>query len=131
MRLTTIVSDDDGVTHFRELDLPDTVVPSEPGVPELVHSAGLPVDRVHFLTVRDGTLTPDWHTPPRRQVVVFLTGWARLEVGDGEVRTFSPGSAVLVEDLTGAGHVTTHEPGDQAVLVIPLEPDSAEHATAS
>ena len=29
---------------------------------------------------------------------------------------------LLADDLTGPGHVTTHEPGPQRVLVIPLEP---------
>jgi len=29
---------------------------------------------------------------------------------------------VLVEDLTGRGHVTTHEPGPRRVLLLPLDP---------
>lgn len=122
MRLASIVTGDDGATHFSTVELADTVLPVEHGVPELVQSEPVSVDRVHFLTVRDGTLVPGWHTAPRRQIVVFLTGWARIEVSDGEVRDLPAGSALLVEDLDGAGHVTTHEPGDQQVLVIPLDP---------
>ncbi len=122
MELPRIWADDDGASHFDTVNLPDTVMPAEHGVPELVHSAGLSVDRIHFLTVRDGTLVPDWHTAPRRQIVVFLTGWVRLETSDGEVRTMPAGSSVLVDDLAGAGHVTTHEPGNQSVLVLPLDP---------
>lgn len=118
-RLTRIWADDAGISHFADDLLPVTVHPSEVGVPELWVAEGLPVEALHLVTVRDGTLVPHLHTAPRRQIVVFLTGWARIEVGDGEERTFPAGSAVFVTDTHGTGHTTTHEPGDQRVLVVP------------
>ena len=112
---------DDGVSHFEDVSLLFDVLPAEPGVAELWWSHGVDVDRVHFLTVKAADQAPDWHCGPRRQFVVFLTGWVQLTAGDGETRRLPAGSSVLVEDLHGGGHVTEHEPGDQRVLVIPLD----------
>ena len=117
-----IWADDDGVSHFSEVELPIEVLPAEPGVAELWWSEAVPIERLHFLTARGGTQSPDWHCAPRRQFVTFLTGWVRLVAGDGEERVLPAGSTVLAEDLSGTGHVTEHEPGDQRVLVMPLDP---------
>jgi len=117
-----IWADDEGVSHFEEVTLEFDVLPAEPGVAELWWSRGVDVDRVHFLTVKAAEQRPDWHCGPRRQFVTFLTGWAKLTAGDGEERVLPAGSTVLVEDLTGAGHMTEHEPGDQRVIVVPLDP---------
>lgn len=117
-----IWADREGESHFEDVELDAVMAPAEPGVPRLVvHDAG-PVDRLQFLDVDNDGFTPGWHTGPRRQYVVFLTGWVRIEVSDGEVRTLPAGSTVLVEDLAGRGHVTTHAPGPQQVLVIPVDP---------
>ena len=89
-----IWADDDGVSHFEEVTLPVDVLPAEPGVAELWWSHGTPVDRVHFLTVKADAQSPDWHCGPRRQFVVFLTGWVQLTAGDGEVRRLPAGSTV-------------------------------------
>lgn len=117
-----IWADADGESHLEDVTLPATVSPAEPGVAELRVAEGVPVDRLHFLTVRAAEQSPDWHRGPRRQFVTFLDGWVRIAVSDGEERVLPAGSTVLVEDLHGRGHVTEHEPGDRRVLVIPLDP---------
>jgi hypothetical protein len=117
-----LFADDDGESHLEDVVLPAVEAPGEPGVPRLlVHEFG-PVDRLQFLDVDTTGHAPGWHTGPRRQFVVFLTGWARIDTSDGDSRTLPAGGAVLVEDVHGHGHVTTHEPGPQKVLVIPLDP---------
>lgn len=118
-----IVADADGTTRFADVDPHYEVVPPEPGVAELWVGAGVPVDRLHVLTVLAHQQKPDWHRAPRRQFVVFLDGWVRLTTSDGEQRHLPAGSVLLVEDTTGDGHVTEHEPGTRRVLVIPLAPD--------
>lgn len=120
-----IWADDDGVSHFEEVTLGFTVFPAEQGVAELWWSVGVAVRELCFLTVKADEQRPDWHCPPQRQFVTFLTGWAKLTAGDGEERIVPAGSTVLAEDLTGGGHMTEHEPGDQRVLVIPA---AAKHA---
>jgi hypothetical protein len=46
----------------------------------------------------------DWHPAPQRQFIFNLEGSVRIEAGDGEIRTFGPGSILLVEDTHGRGH---------------------------
>ncbi|MBK9178205.1 MAG: hypothetical protein IPM45_01295 [Acidimicrobiales bacterium] len=122
MHYVRIWADEAGESHLDDVELPVTVHDAEVGVPVLVESAPLTVDRLTFAQVRASDQRPDWHTAPRRQLVVFLTGVVTLEVSDGTVRTLAPGSTVLAEDTWGRGHVTTHAPGDQRVLVIHLDP---------
>ena len=123
MDFLRIWADDEGVSHFQEVTLGFKVRPAEPGVAELWWSDGVAIDRVHFLTVKADDQRPDWHRGPRRQFVTFLTGWAKVTAGDGEERVLPAGSTVLVEDVSGTGHITEHEQGDQRVLVMPLELD--------
>jgi hypothetical protein len=114
----------DGESHLESVTLDAELAPAEPGVAPLVVSDPLLVDRVHFVTVCAASQAPDWHTGPRRQLVTFLTGAVTIETSDGDRRALPPGSTVLVEDLEGRGHITTHAPGDQQVLVMPLHPGS-------
>jgi quercetin dioxygenase-like cupin family protein len=115
-----IWADGAGVSHFDDVVLPTIEAGGEPGVPRLTVGDAGPVGRLQILDV-DPDFEPDWHTAPRPQFVVFLTGWVRLVAGDGETRTLPAGSVVLAEDTTGGGHFTAHEPGErQRVLVIPL-----------
>lgn len=115
-----IWSDRAGESHFEDVSLETAVSPAEPGVAELWVSAHVGVDRAHFVTVQAFDQEPDWHCAPRRQFVVFLDGWVRITVSDGESRTLPAGTVVLVEDVTGRGHVTEHEPGERRVLLLPL-----------
>ena len=48
----------------------------------------------------------DWHPAPQRQWIIILSGELEVEVSDGEIRIFGPGSVVLVEDTFGKGHVS-------------------------
>lgn len=45
-----------------------------------------------------------WHTAPRRQWCITLSGSCEIGVGDGTKRTFKPGDVFLAEDITGQGH---------------------------
>lgn len=116
-----IWADEAGESHFEDVELEISVAPAEPGVAELLVSTGIDVDRVHFVTVQAFDQHPDWHCAPRRQFVVFLDGWTRITVSDGESRTLPAGGVLLVEDLVGRGHITEHEPGERRVLLLPVE----------
>src|ERR1700719_425699 len=48
----------------------------------------------------------DWHTAPRRQYVITLSGHGELEISGGKKLLVGPGSIELVEDVTGKGHIT-------------------------
>jgi hypothetical protein len=57
----------------------------------------------------------DWHPAPQRQFIFNLRGSVRIEASDGEVRTFGPGSFILVEDTFGRGHKSKHVGADDRV----------------
>jgi hypothetical protein len=48
----------------------------------------------------------DYHTAPRRQFIVNLTGTAEITASGGETRVFGPGSIMLADDTTGKGHIS-------------------------
>jgi quercetin dioxygenase-like cupin family protein len=65
--------------------------------------------------------TEDWHVAPRRQFMFCLRGIVEVTAGDGQKKRVLPGQFVLLEDLTGKGHVT-HSAGaeDHVALAIPV-----------
>jgi len=115
-----IYSDASGVSHFQDVTVQAAGAPSA-GV---VTSDAVPVTGLIFRRVCAGS-SPAWHVAPRRQFIVHVAGEVDVEVSDGEVRRFSPGSVVLVEDTHGTGHITRAVDGmPRTTLFIALqEPD--------
>jgi hypothetical protein len=63
----------------------------------------------------------DWHTAPRRQYVITLSGYGEIEVAGGKKILLGPGDIDLVEDVTGKGHITrTVGNEDRVTIQIPL-----------
>lgn len=91
---------DDGISHFEDVE-----VALAPWGEASLLSETLPVTGLNF---RRNTLdyNLDFHPAPRRQFIVNLTGGVEITASDGEVRTFGPGSVLLVEDTTGKGHLS-------------------------
>lgn len=103
MEFTRIYSDEQGNSHFEDVSLEMSLEEYARG--EWLISASLPVDGLRFRWVtREFPDEPQ--TAPCRQFIVGLAGESEVEVSDGEVRRFGPGSVILVEDTTGQGHRT-------------------------
>jgi len=67
----------------------------------------------------------DWHTAPRRQYVITLTGQGEIEVAGGKKISIQPGHIDLVEDVTGKGHITkVTGTEDRVTLWLPLADQS-------
>lgn len=67
----------------------------------------IPVTRM-TASVYSGTGTdrqPDWHTAPRKQFAINMSGELEVEVSDGTRRRIGS-DLVFLDDLTGQGHVT-------------------------
>jgi hypothetical protein len=82
-----------------------------------------PANGVQFRTVPRNYFL-DFHTAPRRQLVVTLSGSVELEMGDGNRRILGPGTIVLAEDTAGQGHVSRsvdHQP--RTCLFVHLDGD--------
>ena len=105
-----VYTGDDGKSHFEELSIPEGDQQSFRLRPE---------GEMVFQRAADGRFL-DWHTAPRRQFVITLTGNVEIAIGDGTVRTLGPGDIMLAEDLTGQGHTARVVGGPRTMVSIPL-----------
>jgi hypothetical protein len=123
MHYVRIYADEGGETHFEDVTLPTErrQSPASSSLEDL--TAPLSVSSVYFRTVVVDH-PPEPHPAPCRQLVVQVAGEVEIEVSDGEVRRFGPGTVVLAEDVTGKGHQT--RPVGETIretLLIPLSAD--------
>jgi len=95
MGIFRLYAGDDGESHMEELDLA-----SHPELTALQGAKG-----VAFRSTPPGTFS-DWHTAPRRQYIITLSGEAEIGLGDGTIQRLGPGDVNMAEDLTGHGHTT-------------------------
>jgi hypothetical protein len=66
-----------------------------------------------------GVRAPDWHTAPRKQFAINMTGSLEVELSDGTRRKIGS-DLVFLEDTTGKGHVTRAlEPITNVFLHVP------------
>jgi quercetin dioxygenase-like cupin family protein len=80
-----------------------------------------PAQSVVFTTLA-GKWDGDWHPAPRKQFVILLGGTVEIEVASGDVRRFSAGDVVLLEDNAGRGHdtrVVSDAPARFAIVALP------------
>jgi hypothetical protein len=102
MKYTRLYTGPDGETHFEDLDLNFTGGGRAGELSDLIRVSG-----IQFQRTKGGESTAlDWHTAPRRQFILQLTHATERTASDGEVREFGPGTLILVEDVTGKGHIT-------------------------
>ena len=69
------------------------------------NSARLPAAGIIFRET-SGDYDLDWHPAPRRQYIINLDGGVRITASDGEAREIGAGEVILVEDVTGKGHLS-------------------------
>ena len=110
--VTRIYNGPDNLSHAEEVELKLT----EGGVSDMMKATGVQFSR------RPPSTTPgDWHTGPRRQYVITLSGRGEVEVSGGKKIALGPGHIDLIEDTTGKGHITRNlGPDDRVVITIPL-----------
>ncbi len=111
MGFVRVYTGGDGQSHFEDQDL----LPSN-----VERSIAQATTNLTFARSADGYFH-DFHNAPRRQYAIFMSG-GQMEVGigDGTVRSFGPGDAVLFEDLTGQGHTARTVGGDRLSATVPL-----------
>ena len=111
MKLTRMYTGDDGETHFEDVEI-ELLDRGPLGlVSKLEPATGL----VFRETGEDYEL--DWHTAPRRQLIVPLEGAVEIETGDGGKRRFGPGDLLLAEDTTGRGHISRAVEGQRRRMI--------------
>lgn len=95
----------DGETHFEDVQVELEPAPFAPPAPPIAVSDPLSAAAVVFFGVPEGWFG-DFHPAPRRQFCVICEGQLEVETTDGEVRRFSPGDLLLLDDDGGSGHST-------------------------
>jgi len=107
---TRIYTGPDGLSHAEEFEMKLTG-----NVSEMMKATGVEFSR------RPPSTTGDWHTGPRRQFVITLSGRGEIEVAGGQKVAVGPGHINLIEDTTGKGHITRNlGPEDRIAITIPL-----------
>ena len=116
MKVSWIYAREDGVSAFRDLDIPLKAA-DYGSLSEVVPTEGV----VFRETPVGGTF--DYHRPARRQFVVTLSGLAEIEAGDGTKRRFGGGDIMLADDTAGKGHITRDLEGPRRSLFILVPAD--------
>jgi len=94
MQIVRVFSGDDGESHFEDVSAVDFA--------KIANRLGEGAIEVNQ---RPAPSFSDYHTAPRRQYVVILSGVAEFETADGTKRRLHPGDVLVAEDLTGHGHI--------------------------
>ena len=116
MRIHNLYADPDGETHFRDIE-----VDWASGGPGGKLSRRVAATGVIFRET-GGDYDLDWHPAPRRQYIVNLDAGVEITVSDGETRTIGAGEVLLVEDVTGKGHLSRAVEGRiRHSIFIPVE----------
>ena len=98
MKVVRIYTGPDNKSHFEDLQIPLKDGGKVGFVSELTKATGV------VFRETTGDYNYDFHTAPRRQLVVNLEGAVEIEVGDGTKRILDSGDILLAEDTTGQGH---------------------------
>ena len=106
--MTRIYAGPNGQSHAEEVEMKLT----DRGIADFAATAA------QFSSRPAGPPNTNWHTGPRRQFVITLSGRAELEVSDGTKIVAGPGHINLIEDTTGKGHLTRNIE-DRVVITIP------------
>jgi len=117
--MTRIYTGADGLTHSEKIEM--KLTPNG--------TSSMKATSAEFSS-RPAAPAGDWHTGPRRQFVITLSGRAELEVANGQKVPIEPGNINLIEDTTGKGHIT-HNIADRIVVTIPLEDQTVSHTAST
>ena len=100
MRIHNLYMDAKGESHFRDNEV--EYVEERRGSKL---SKRLPATGIIFRET-PGENDLDWHPAPRRQYIVNLDAGVEITASDGERRIIGAGEVILVEDVSGKGHLS-------------------------
>ena len=116
MRIHNLYVDAAGASHFRDIEVEWVETRNASKL-----SARLPATGIIFRET-GGEYDLDWHPAPRRQYIINLDGGARITASDGESRVIGAGEVILVEDITGKGHLSQSVGGQmRRSIFVPVE----------
>jgi hypothetical protein len=115
-----IYTDASGETHMQESDV--TLFPKQvfKNNSPLRLSDTIIASGCSFCRVPSGMREVSWHNPPRRKLMIWLTGEVEFQTSDGDVRRLAAGSVVLADDMKGKGHISRHPPEGQLLMFVDI-----------
>ncbi|TIV71303.1 MAG: hypothetical protein E5V89_10740 [Mesorhizobium sp.] len=127
VRYSRLFANSDGASCFDDRETELEVGFAAPSAEPLHAAKFSPAEETFWMGA-----VPTWkgdvpHPAPRRMAFVTVQGEYQITATDGETRKFPPGSVLLIEDTTGAGHKTRNvSAGDTIVLAIALPSQTEE-----
>jgi len=122
MDYAEIYTDEDDVSHFRDMSVDFTLSEVAPPALPIGASNFWAATEMGFLTVPSGW-DGGWHQTPADGFIIILSGEIQVEVGDGEKRRFPSGSVYRHTDRKGPGHNSINLGSEDAVAVMVKFPD--------
>jgi hypothetical protein len=105
----------DGLSYFKDVEVPMTDRGQGTELSDLWKAKGFVMRR----NTADYEL--DYHTAPRKQFIINLTGVVEIVASGGETRQFGPGSIMLADDTTGKGHISKALTEERISLFVHLD----------
>jgi hypothetical protein len=116
MRIHNLYTDANGQSHFSDIEV--EWVEERRGSKM---SKRLPASGIIFRETQ-AAHDIDWHPAPRRQYIINLDAGVKITASDGESRLIGTGEVILVEDITGKGHLSQHVEGKiRHSIFVPIE----------
>jgi hypothetical protein len=102
--LLRVFADESKETHLAPIDLPP--VDGEMAEVKRFGLGNIPTTTMTIGRLAERKFDQGWHTPPRRQIVVVLTGALEVTTTTGDRERLGPGDCLLADDLDSKGHIT-------------------------
>ena len=100
MRIHNLYTDADGQSHFRDIEVEWVENRNFSKLSQRLPATGI------IFRETSGDYDMDWHPAPRRQYIINLDAGVQITASDGEARVIAAGEVILVEDVTGKGHLS-------------------------
>jgi uncharacterized cupin superfamily protein len=100
MRIHNLYVDDKGESHWRDIEVEWVEQRNSSKLSRRIPATGI------IFRQTSGDYDLDWHPAPCRQYIINLDGGVRITASDGEAREIGAGEVILVEDVTGKGHLS-------------------------
>tara|TARA_B100001964_G_C14042229_1_gene513176 strand:- start:51 stop:449 length:399 start_codon:yes stop_codon:yes gene_type:complete len=124
-----IFCDDIGESHFEDMETELIFMDFAPPAAPLAIAPLLPATKIQWMGAPTGWEGDEPHPVPSRSVFVVTQGEFVVSASDGDTRTFSAGSVLLLEDTWGKGHRTwVTSDIDGVVLVVSLADSETSEA---
>lgn len=115
MRYARLYADQDGESHFEDVDVDVALADFAPPAPPVGLSEMTPAQHVGFLSLPRGW-EGGYHVAPSPMLLFVIAGEVEFVASDGGTRRFWNGSVLAVEDTSGKGHAVRVVSDDEVQL---------------